>query len=322
MADMSEQDRAVLLAMLDQALREGERTNPPPAGEEGDWLYGSFEIPEPDENGWIMRGPAATGWVPRALVFWRMVVSVGPPANEEYVCDPRHSLAQWPAIQAAINRLIRGQRVGDRAGDEAPAPPEAVVRVQRISDSKALKRHLLRMFDQGQPRYPDAYDADAEPRSLWPDMVRDFVEGWQLIDAGGNGHEQSVIALALTFSMPVGTDPAVNEAAVLAVAGRVFAGHDRVWVAGEHEGPFVKMLIEYRDEDDRALSSGPADLRRYREAYASELGARGVVAQTTTRGSRGLGFSEARNAYKAGQRLDNRNACGGESSEEESAGDE
>jgi len=190
------------------------------------------------------------------------------------------------------------------AGDEAPVPPEALVRVQRISDPKAFKRHLLRTFEQGQPRYAYADELDADPWKLWPEMVADFVEAWQPIDIEGRG--RSVIALALTFSMPAGTDPTVNEAAVLSTARKAFAGHDQVWVAGEHEGPFVKLLVQYWNDEGRALSSGPADLRRYREAYARELGARGVLAQATTRGSRELGFGEARNAYKARERsIDN-----------------
>lgn len=55
MYDVSGQDRAALVAMLDQALRDGERTEPPATGEEGDRLYGSPETLEPDEDGWITR---------------------------------------------------------------------------------------------------------------------------------------------------------------------------------------------------------------------------------------------------------------------------
>ena len=190
----------------------------------------------------------------------------------------------------------------DRAEDQAPAPPEVLVRVQPISDLKAFKRHLLRMFEQGQPRYPDAYDADDSPWNLRPEMVADFVEDWRPIDIERDGFDRTRIALALTFSMPAGTNPVANEAAVLAIARKAFAGRDQVWVAGEHGGPFVKMLVEYRDERGRAVPSGPADLRRYREAYARELNARGVAAQATSRGARELGFAEARDVYKARRR--------------------
>lgn len=192
--------------------------------------------------------------------------------------------------------------MSDEAEDQAPAPPEALVRVQPISGPKAFKRHLLRMFDQGQPLYTDFFDAASEPWKLWADMVEDFVDDWEFIWTEREGADRTRIALALTFSMPVGTNPATNEAAVLAMALKAFARHERVWVAGEHEGPFVKMLVGYRDEDGRVVPAGPADLRRYREAYARELSARGVAAQATTRGSRELGFDEGRDAYKARQR--------------------
>lgn len=191
--------------------------------------------------------------------------------------------------------------MSDEIRDLEIAPPEAVIRVQAISDPKALERHLLRMFDQGQPLYNDYFDPDFAWK-LWPDMVADRVDDWGFIYIESDGPDRTRIALALTFSMPTGTDAGVNEAAVLAVARKAFAGHERVWVAGEHQGPFVKMLVEYRDEDGRAVPSGPADLRRYREAYVRELGVRGVMAQATTRGSRGLSFGETRNTYKAKQR--------------------
>lgn len=192
--------------------------------------------------------------------------------------------------------------MSDEAGDAAPAPPEAVVRVQAISNPKALERHLLRMFDHGQPLYSDYFDPDFAWK-LWPEMVADWVDDWGFIYIESDGPDRTRIAMALTLSMPTGTDPRINEAAVLAAASKAFAGHQRVWVAGEHEGPFVKMLVEYRDEEGRAVPSGQADLRRYREAYVGELGVRGVVAQATTRGSRGLGFGETRKAYKKRLRL-------------------
>jgi hypothetical protein len=157
------------------------------------------------------------------------------------------------------------------------------------------------MFDRGQPLYNDFFNADYDWK-LWSDIVADFVDDWWFIYIENDGPDRTRIALALTFSMPTGADPRINEAAVLAVASKAFAGHQRVWVAGEHESPFVKLLVGYRDEDGRAVPTGPTDLRRYREAYVRELGVRGVVAQATTRGSRRLAIGETRNAYKSRQR--------------------
>lgn len=65
--------------------------------------------------------------------------------------------------------------MSDEAGYTAPASPEAVVRVQAISDPKALERHLLRMFDHGQPLYTDYFDLDFA-WNLWRDMVADRVD--------------------------------------------------------------------------------------------------------------------------------------------------
>ena len=191
----------------------------------------------------------------------------------------------------------------DEETDElAPDLPEVVVRVQTISDAKALTGHFERMFEQGQPYYRDADDADGEPWTFLPDMVEGYVDVWQPIE-GPTGRERSVIAGAITLSMPTGTDSLINGAAALALARREFADREHVWVSGDHEGPFVKFLVQYRDEDDRPLKSGPSDLRRYRDLYAQELCARGVVAQATSRGSRGLGSYASRDAYKARQRV-------------------
>ena len=117
-----------------------------------------------------------------------------------------------------------------------------------------------------------------------------------MCDLGEGSRKRSVMALAVTFSMPVGADFSRQEGAALAVASIEFGTRQRVWVAGEHNGPFVKFLVEYRDEDDKPLSHGPADLRRYRDSYAQELCARGIPALATSRRSRGLGFDEKRQA--------------------------
>lgn len=56
--------------------------------------------------------------------------------------------------------------MSEGTGDQSSAPPEVLVRVQAISDLKAFKRHLLRMFDQGQPRYPDRRQLAVEHSAL------------------------------------------------------------------------------------------------------------------------------------------------------------
>ena len=106
MDDMPEQDRAALVALLDQALRDGARTEPPAPGERGEWLSGGSELSEPDGNGWMTRVATEPRWVPRALVFWRMAALADTPVAEELTRDPRHSLARWPEIDAMARRAF------------------------------------------------------------------------------------------------------------------------------------------------------------------------------------------------------------------------
>ena len=190
----------------------------------------------------------------------------------------------------------------EEAEEPAPELSEVVVRVQTISDAKALTSHFERMFAHGQPHYRDTDDAAGEAWTFSPNMAEAYVDFWRPTE-GPTGRERSVFAVAITLSMPTGTDPLANRGAVLAFASRKLASVEHVWVSGDQEGPFTKFVIRYRDEDDRPFKSGPSDLRRYRDVYAQELCARGVAAQASTRSSRGLGFAESRNAYKARQRL-------------------
>ena len=62
MDDMPEQDRAALVALLDQALRDETRTEPPPETEQGEWLYADTELSQPDANGWMTRVPIEPRW--------------------------------------------------------------------------------------------------------------------------------------------------------------------------------------------------------------------------------------------------------------------
>ena len=106
MNDLPEQDRAALVALLDQALRDAGRTEPPPGAEPGEWLYGDSELSRPDENGWMTSVPTEPRWVPRALLFWRMTALAGGPVDDEHMRGSRHSLARWPAIDEAMRRAF------------------------------------------------------------------------------------------------------------------------------------------------------------------------------------------------------------------------
>ncbi len=98
--------RETLEALIGRMLDAETRNAPPPVGQEGDWLYGSAGFTEPGEHGWMALLPSAHVWTPRALVFWRMAMRTGAPVSEEQRCDPRHSLARWPAIEAGVNAYV------------------------------------------------------------------------------------------------------------------------------------------------------------------------------------------------------------------------
>jgi len=106
-----ELDRDALLALLDRMLRAEVVTDAPSAAERADWLYGSAGFTEPDEHGWMAPAPPADVWVPRALVFWRMAILSDAPVSDEQMRDSRHSLARWPAIEAAVRCKVGVERL-------------------------------------------------------------------------------------------------------------------------------------------------------------------------------------------------------------------
>jgi MoxR-like ATPase len=106
MDDAAGMTRDTLEALIDRMLDAETRTTPPPPSEARDWLYGSAGFTEADEHGWMAPLPSAHVWTPRALVFWRMAVRTGGTVSEEQKRDPRHSLARWPVIEAAVRRTF------------------------------------------------------------------------------------------------------------------------------------------------------------------------------------------------------------------------
>jgi len=109
--EVPELDRDALLALLDRTLRAETVADAPPAAERGDWLYGSAGFAEPDEHGWMAPLPSTEMWVPRALVFWRMAILSDAPVSDEQMRDARHSLARWPAIEAAVRCKVGVERL-------------------------------------------------------------------------------------------------------------------------------------------------------------------------------------------------------------------
>jgi hypothetical protein len=106
MNDLSERHRAEVLALINQALRDGEKTAPPAEVERKGWLKGEFEWGEPDEHGWfamVLGRPDV--WVPKALVTWQITLQLNATLARELLDNPCLSLARWPDVEAAVRRL-------------------------------------------------------------------------------------------------------------------------------------------------------------------------------------------------------------------------
>jgi hypothetical protein len=107
----AELDRTTLLALIDRMVRAEAREDAPPQAERGEWMYGSVEplaFTEPDAHGWMAIAPSASPkrWIPRALCFWREVVSMGAAVSLEQMTHPAHALARWPGIERAVLAYI------------------------------------------------------------------------------------------------------------------------------------------------------------------------------------------------------------------------
>lgn len=103
----AELDRKALVALIDRTVRDAAREEAPVQAERSDWMYGSVEplaFTEPDEHGWMAIAPSTLPkrWIPRALCFWREVVSMGAAVRLEQMVHPSLALAPWPEVERAV----------------------------------------------------------------------------------------------------------------------------------------------------------------------------------------------------------------------------
>lgn len=103
----------------------------------------------------------------------------------------------------------------------------------------------------------------------------------------------------IIFSMPAKTDPDKMLDAVQAFARERFQGHQYVMTIHTHETdpadappehPHVHLILRAEDEDGRRIHIRKTDLRNWREGFASQLRARGIEANATSRAERGRSF--------------------------------
>ena len=110
MGGVFERDRDAVVALLDRALRDEERTERPLQSDRRNWLYGSAGLTEPDKHGWMAPVPPADVWVPRALVFWRMAVLTGTAVSDEQMYDPSLFARALAGDQGGCGHVLAAER--------------------------------------------------------------------------------------------------------------------------------------------------------------------------------------------------------------------
>ena len=101
----------------------------------------------------------------------------------------------------------------------------------------------------------------------------------------------TVSAVAMVFSMPVGTDPETVKQAVREAAERMI-GDNHDYLMALHTDtprPHVHLTVQAEGVDRKRFDPRREDLFRFREAFAEALRSRGVEAEATPRYTRGQG---------------------------------
>lgn len=101
----------------------------------------------------------------------------------------------------------------------------------------------------------------------------------------------TVSAVAMVFSMPVGTDPETVKQAVRETAVRMI-GDNHDYLMALHTDtprPHVHLTVQAEGLNRKRFDPRREDLFRFREAFAEALRSRGVEAEATPRYTRGQG---------------------------------
>jgi hypothetical protein len=120
------------------------------------------------------------------------------------------------------------------------------------------------------------------------EAIKDLQYDWRMAGSyiPDESHRREVFNIML--SMPEGTPPAAVRDAARAFAQETFEGHRYVFVMHEDtKSPHVHLAVRAERSDGVRLNPRKADLRRWRERFASRLQDRGVNAVATHAWTRG-----------------------------------
>jgi hypothetical protein len=204
----------------------------------------------------------------------------------------------WATIKEQLRRTVRrapevvinvkGSRRGS-GGDQAAI--DGVLRYMMYISRNGLLLTVNERGDQVEGR-----DAVRETHASWDlDMQR----------MRGTKDESLHPSFNIIFSMPAKTDPAKLLGAVQAFACERFEGHQYVMALHTHdtdpadyapEHPHVHLILRAEDMDGKRIHIRKSDLRTWREEFASQLRARGIEANATSRAERGRSYKSMSNA--------------------------
>jgi len=180
--------------------------------------------------------------------------------------------------------------------------PEVVINVKgsrrtQDGDQSAIEGILRYMMYISRNGHLQTID-ECSDRTEGRDGIRDTHASWNLDmqRMRGTNNEALHPSFNIIFSMPARTDPQKMLEAVQAVAQARFHGHQYLMAlhtretdpakdAPEH--PHVHLILRAEDEDGNRIHIRKTDLRVWREQFATELRARGIEANATSRSERG-----------------------------------
>ena len=155
--------------------------------------------------------------------------------------------------------------------------PQVMVKVTgRSKTAKGVAAHLDYIGREGHVEMRDQ-DGEVVARELIPELAEDWG------DTASGGPRASTKAVAITFSMPAGTDARSVRIAVRDTLKREI-GTNNDYVMALHTDtahPHVHALIRGEGRDGRTYNPRPDDLARLREGFRRELNARGIEAEAT-----------------------------------------
>ncbi len=204
----------------------------------------------------------------------------------------------WATIKDQLRRTVR--RV-----------PEVVINVKGSRRSsggdqgaiKGVLRYMMYISRNGRLRTINEQGEKLTGR----ETVRDTHASWDLDMQRMRGAKDEPLhpSFNIIFSMPAMTDPEKMLEAVQAFASHRFLGHQYIMALHTHdidpaddapEHPHVHLVLRAEDVDGRRIHIRKTDLRSWREDFASQLRARGIEGNATSRAERGQSLKSRSNS--------------------------